>query len=131
MEQQQSKHAVVICTFLQIDEAELARIIHEEPSWFKQKTHTGEYLLIDNSLFHKESDKRYQLQLLVEHIDKLCEVLGSDDDVLIFLHRPRKKLRGQSFANIAKKSASPLPEYNGLQDLIDHIQNWFRRKSIR
>ncbi len=131
MEKPLSKNAKIVCAFLLIDEDELGRIINEDPSWFKQDTQGGEaYLKVDNSPFHKESEKRYQLEILVEHLDKLSRLFDTDDDVLIFLHRQRRKLRGESLADIAKKSSSPLAEYNGLQDLIDHIQKWFKRKNI-
>lgn len=131
MDKPLTKHVEIVCTYLRIDQDELGRIISEDPSWFTQETQGGTaYLKIDNSPFHKESEKRYQLELLAEHLEKLSHLLETDDDVIIFLHRSRKKLRGASFVDIAKKSASPLPEYNGLQDLIDHIQKWFRRKNI-
>lgn len=131
MKQSVSTCATNLCDYLQINKKELGAIIHEDPSWFNEAaSNEDNFLQLDYSPIRNSFEKRYQLATLLEYCDRLSVVLGSDADVVLFLNRPRKKLGGRSFATIAKASPSPLPDYNGLQDLIEHIQKWFERKAI-
>lgn len=133
----------IVCDFLFMELDELGELIKEDPttvrSWFTsdepfkgnyfQVNETGE-IIMDNSPVHNALQKREQLEEVVEHIRALTNVLGSERDVIVFLHRPRKKCRGRSLATIAKASPNPLPTDNGLQELIELIKSWFKRKGI-
>lgn len=132
---QHSTPDALVCDFLFINADELGHIIKEDPetirSWFTQpEPFKGNYFQLDNSPVHNAFNKCDQIKELAEHISTLTAILGSEREVIVFLHRPRKKLGGRSFATIAKSSPNPLPTDNGLNDLIERIQAWFGRKQI-
>jgi len=124
-----------VCDFLVIELLELADIIKEDPetiqSWFyKQGAFRGNYFQLDNSPAHNALDKYFQLLEVAEHIKKLTEIVGSENEVIVILTRSRKKLGGKSFAEIATSTPNPLPSDNGFQEMLEKLRAWCKKKGI-
>ncbi|MBX9879624.1 MAG: hypothetical protein K2Y22_14295 [Candidatus Obscuribacterales bacterium] len=132
----EQRHAYdIVCDYFCMNMDELGEIIKEDPdvikSWFTQPLpFGGHYFLLENSPVHNAFDKYQQLLMVAGYIQALKDVIKCDKTVWLILNRQRSKLKGNSFASIAKSAPNPLPEDNGLQDMLDKLQSWCVRKGI-